>query len=57
MLFILLWTLTVQFTWQSMGQSQASRFSSGIVTVPDEHLNCVLKTNKAFTGSERHGGK
>ncbi len=20
-------------------------------------LNCVLKTNKAFTGSERHGGK
>ncbi len=20
-------------------------------------LNCVLKTNEAFTGSERHGGK
>ncbi len=20
-------------------------------------LNCVLKTNKAFTGSERHGGQ
>ncbi len=20
-------------------------------------LNCVLKTNKAFTGSERHGGR
>ncbi len=30
MLFILLWTLTVQFTLQSMGQSQASRFSSKI---------------------------
>ncbi len=30
MLFILFWTLTVQFTWQSMGQSQASRFSSKI---------------------------
>ncbi len=48
MLFILLWTLTVRFTWQSMGQSQASRFSSKI-------SNCVLKTNEAFTGSERHG--
>ncbi len=30
MLLILLWTLTVQFTMQSMGQSQASRFSSKI---------------------------
>ncbi len=30
MLFILLWTSTVLFTWQSMGQSQASRFLSKI---------------------------
>ncbi len=27
---MLFWTLTVQFIWQSMGQSQASRFSSKI---------------------------
>ncbi len=30
MFFILFWTLTVLFTMQSMGQSQASRFSSKI---------------------------
>ncbi len=30
MSFLLFWALTVLFTWQSMGQSQASRFSSKI---------------------------
>ncbi len=29
-IFILFWALTVLFTWQSMGQSQTSRFSSKI---------------------------
>ncbi len=30
MFFILFWALTVLFSWQSMGQSQASQFSSTI---------------------------
>ncbi len=34
-----------------MEQSQASQFSSKNI------LNCVPKTNEAFTGLERHGGK
>ncbi len=51
MSFILFWALTVLFTWQSMGQSQASRFFI------QNFLNCVPKTNEAFTGLERHGGK
>ncbi len=47
MLFILFWVLTMQFTWQSMGQSQASWFLSQNI------LNCVAKTIEAFTGLER----
>ncbi len=46
MLLILLWVLTEQFTWT-------------VTSLPvfiQNILNCVLKTNEAFTGSERHGG-
>ncbi len=43
MLFILFWTLTVQFTWQSMGQSQASWFSS-------KYLKQCSKNEQSFYG-------
>ncbi len=33
MIFILVWTSTMLFTWQSMGQSQASRFLSKISVI------------------------
>ncbi len=36
MSFILFWALTVLFTWQSMGLSQASRFSSKYLTLCSE---------------------
>ncbi len=48
--FILLWILTVLIVWQSMGQS----FTSLPVFIQNI-LNCVRKTNEAFTGLERRG--
>ncbi len=48
MLFILFWVSTVLITWQSMGQSQASRFSSKGVFTPVDRLLCSetgIKTN------------
>ncbi len=45
MLFILFWTLTGQFTWQSMGQSQASRFLSQISEiVSEDELSFSVRT-------------
>ncbi len=49
MLFILFWTLTVLFTWQSMGQSQNSCFHPKYLKLCSE--------DEAFMGLERHGGK
>ncbi len=42
------------FTWQSMGQSQASTSHHNYI---QNILNCVPKTNNVFMELERHAGE
>ncbi len=57
MLFIFFWTLTVKFTWQSMGQYINITLINIKISLIQNILNCVPKTNKTFTCLERHVGK
>ncbi len=50
MSFILFWALTVLFTWQSMGQSQAPGFHP-------KYLKLCSEDERSFYGLERHEGK
>ncbi len=55
MSLILFWALTVLFTWQSMGRHKPHGFHQKYLKLGSDSEEA--KTNEAFTGLKRHGGK